>query len=89
MRELFAEHLIRDWSYEPTTAAKRAQEVAVTELPGSIADTPARFTLAAPAESWMRDEGWTATVSVPGFTAAITCFEAPPERLDLILASFA
>jgi hypothetical protein len=83
VRELFAEHLIRDWNYEVQTATQRAHEITVTELPGSIAGTPARFQLAAPAESWMADEGWAATIAVPGLTAAITFYDAPPDRLDL------
>jgi hypothetical protein len=82
-RAVFREHLLRDWNYEAQTATQRAQEIAITELPGSIAGTPARFELATPAESWMADEGWAATITVPGLTAAITGFESPPERLDL------
>jgi hypothetical protein len=81
-REIFKEHLVRDWNYEARTAAQRADQIAITELPGSIADTPASFKLAAPAESWMSDEGWVATVSAAGFTAAITGFDRPPKRLD-------
>jgi hypothetical protein len=82
-REVLREHLLRDWNYEAQTATQRAHEITVTELPGSIAGTPARFELATPAESWMADEGWAATIAVPELTAAITFFEAPPAQLDL------
>jgi hypothetical protein len=87
-REIFKEHLIRDWNYEARTAAPRANEIVITDLPGSIANTPASFKLAAPAESWMFDEGWVATISVAGFTAAITGFNRPPKRLDFAPFSY-
>lgn len=83
-RQAYARHLVDDWGYRPETAALRAREIPVTELPGSIDGQATTLALAAPAEQWMEDEGWVATAAGDGFAVLVTGFDAPPDRLDLV-----
>jgi hypothetical protein len=54
-RDVFAEHLVKDWGYGRETAAQRARQIPLTERPGSLDGRELTLTLAAPAEPWMRD----------------------------------
>ena len=83
-REAFERHLVDDWGYGRETATLRAREIPLTELPGSIDERSLTVALAAPAEPWMRDEGWVAIAEGDGFAVTVTRFDEPPERLDLV-----
>jgi hypothetical protein len=83
-RAAFVEHLVRDWGYGHETAERRAAQTPVTDLPGSLDGRELILALAAPAEPWMRDEGWAAVAHGDGFAVTLTGYDDPPERLDLV-----
>jgi hypothetical protein len=79
----FEQRLIERSGYGFEGARKRLRKTAITTLSGTLDANTVTFDLAAPLESWKRDQGWVAVLQTEAFCVTVQCGGGPPARIDL------